>query len=119
MKELKTSVTIIEAPVFNDLFDLTTDINAKFAPLLPEMASPVDNNVVSLIIHSCKSAAFAHLPGTKPSSHTAGSTSFPKPIPLSHLGVLQWGRISCYSYEDSCGRRVGIQSAPSFHGCVL
>ncbi|KAL8280977.1 hypothetical protein RQP46_006656 [Phenoliferia psychrophenolica] len=75
LAELKDSVTVIEAPLFDDLFDLSIDITKPYSPLLPDMTTPVDNNATALIIHS------------------SGSTNFPKPIPLSHLG-----------------------SAPSFHG---
>ncbi|KAJ5805816.1 acetyl-CoA synthetase-like protein [Penicillium pulvis] len=89
---------IAEAPLFDDLFDLHDDPVSCFSPSLNTLQSDFDSSETALIIHS------------------SGSTGFPKPIPLSHLGVLQWARIPCYGHHDLCGKRIGIQSAPPFHG---
>jgi acyl-CoA synthetase (AMP-forming)/AMP-acid ligase II len=91
-------VPIAEAPLFDDLFDLHNDPVLCYSPSINTLQSDFDSSETALIIHS------------------SGSTGFPKPIPLSHLGVLQWARIPCYGYHDLCGKRIGIQSAPPFHG---
>ncbi|KAJ5622949.1 acetyl-CoA synthetase-like protein [Penicillium lividum] len=91
-------VPLAEAPLFEDLFDLHDDPVSCYSPSLNTLQSDFDSSETALIIHS------------------SGSTGFPKPIPLSHLGVLQWARIPCYGHHDLCGKRIGIQSAPPFHG---
>ncbi|KAJ7041894.1 hypothetical protein C8F04DRAFT_1077661 [Mycena alexandri] len=49
--------------------------------------------------------------------HSSGSTStFTKPVYLSHQMVLQYASVACSSAEDHCGQIMGAQTLPNFHG---
>ncbi|PGH23913.1 hypothetical protein AJ80_01975 [Polytolypa hystricis UAMH7299] len=97
MANSQDQIKLIESPVFSEIFDLSIDCSKPYDPPLPEMEPPGDTNATSLILHS------------------SGSTSFPKPIPLSHLIILMWARVPYYSGQDICGKRVGTQATPPFH----
>ncbi|KAL0958751.1 hypothetical protein HGRIS_014075 [Hohenbuehelia grisea] len=47
--------------------------------------------------------------------HSSGSTSFPKPIPLSHRNLLQWGMQPYYGEVNICGKVLSNHSLPFFH----
>ncbi|KAI0632701.1 acetyl-CoA synthetase-like protein [Trametes polyzona] len=47
--------------------------------------------------------------------HSSGSTSFPKPIPLTHRALTRWGFLSYFSDFDLCGRRISMHCLPMFH----
>jgi acyl-CoA synthetase (AMP-forming)/AMP-acid ligase II len=86
------SVTTIQTPFFDELY----------APLenferLPPMEHPSLEEICIII-------------------HSSGSTNFPKPIPLSHAGLLTWMRSPWYTDHDLCGQRFSLQPAPPFHG---
>ncbi|KZT61212.1 acetyl-CoA synthetase-like protein [Calocera cornea HHB12733] len=47
--------------------------------------------------------------------HSSGSTSFPKPIPISHRAWLSWGRTFWYGDVDVCGSTWATMTLPIFH----
>ncbi|RXW20332.1 hypothetical protein EST38_g5522 [Candolleomyces aberdarensis] len=47
--------------------------------------------------------------------HSSGSTSFPKPIYLSHRNLLQWGLQPWYGEVDLSGRILSNHALPFFH----
>ncbi|KAF5353868.1 hypothetical protein D9756_007248 [Leucocoprinus leucothites] len=85
-------VTLLDAPSFQDLF---SDPLRSFEPLPPMQRTNVDS--IALILHS------------------SGSTSFPKPIPLTHRNLIQWGTQPYYGETDLCGRILSNHSLPFFH----
>lgn len=44
-----------------------------------------------------------------------GSTSFPKPIRLTHRILVEWLRIPSYGEIDFCGEVIGAVALPMFH----
>ncbi|KAF9451607.1 acetyl-CoA synthetase-like protein [Macrolepiota fuliginosa MF-IS2] len=90
--EISSEVFLLDAPSFGDLF---SDQGQYFAALPPMRSMSADD--VALILHS------------------SGSTSFPKPISLSHRNLIQWGAQPYYGETDLCGRVLSNHSLPFFH----
>ncbi|EJT96901.1 acetyl-CoA synthetase-like protein, partial [Dacryopinax primogenitus] len=93
---------IIEAPKFDVLYPRLASwppaAYGSAADVLPTFKpSPSGRDAPLMIIHS------------------SGSTSFPKPIPLSDAAFSNWGRSPWYQDDDFCGTRWGIMSMPMFH----
>jgi acyl-CoA synthetase (AMP-forming)/AMP-acid ligase II len=85
------SITTIQTPFFAELYAPLED----FEPLPPMQHPSLEE--IGIIIHS------------------SGSTNFPKPIPLSHAGLLTWMRSPWYTDRDLCGQRFSLQPAPPYH----
>ncbi|KAL1938320.1 hypothetical protein VTO73DRAFT_11771 [Trametes versicolor] len=47
--------------------------------------------------------------------HSSGSTSFPKPISLTHRSLTRWGFLTYFGDLDMCGVRASMHSLPMFH----
>ncbi|KAJ8490029.1 hypothetical protein ONZ45_g13352 [Pleurotus djamor] len=95
-EQLSHDVNIIPAPSFEYLY--RRDINV--APRPPSQATPFPEaslDDVAIVLHS------------------SGSTSFPKPIPLSHRNLLQWGMQPYFGDMDICGKTLSNHSLPFFH----
>ncbi|KAJ3569819.1 hypothetical protein NP233_g4796 [Leucocoprinus birnbaumii] len=91
-QEQPLDVTLLDAPMFTELFSTQS---GNFEPLPALEKASVDD--VALILHS------------------SGSTSFPKPIPLTHRNLIQWGTQPYYGETDLCGRILSNHSLPFFH----
>jgi acyl-CoA synthetase (AMP-forming)/AMP-acid ligase II len=82
----------LDAPLFDDLYT-DKDTTETEVPPVPR----ADPYAVTLYLHS------------------SGSTAFPKPIPFSHIFLLQWVRSPMYGYVDLASQVVGLHAVPSFH----
>ncbi|OSC97571.1 acetyl-CoA synthetase-like protein [Trametes coccinea BRFM310] len=51
--------------------------------------------------------------------HSSGTTAFPKPIPITKLGLINLTKIPCYGEVDLAGKRVAAHTNPSFHSMGL
>ncbi|KZO93858.1 acetyl-CoA synthetase-like protein [Calocera viscosa TUFC12733] len=51
--------------------------------------------------------------------HSSGSTSFPKPIPISHRFWLAMSSAVLYGDDDKAGSRWGLLGLPVFHGIAV
>ncbi|KDQ07667.1 hypothetical protein BOTBODRAFT_166803 [Botryobasidium botryosum FD-172 SS1] len=87
-----SAIVDIPIPAFGDLY-IENDVD--FEPL-PPMVTP-DFTQTALILHS------------------SGSTSFPKPIPLTHRIQLQWCRNVAYGEMDLSREVMSLHSLPLFH----
>ncbi|KAI0369579.1 acetyl-CoA synthetase-like protein [Pilatotrama ljubarskyi] len=47
--------------------------------------------------------------------HSSGSTSFPKPITLTHRSLTRWGFLTYFGDIDVCGLRCSMHCLPMFH----
>ncbi|KAJ2919461.1 hypothetical protein MD484_g949, partial [Candolleomyces efflorescens] len=79
-------ITLMDVPSFQEIYEAE-----------PVEPPPPVHNETSLILHS------------------SGSTSFPKPIHLSHRNLLQWGLQPWYGEVDLCGRTLSNHALPFFH----
>lgn len=80
-------------PLFDDIYRPMEEPFKLLPPMKPDPASP------AVIVHSsgsftCPSLQCGILLTTLIYNRT-GSTSFPKPIPWTHLGLLQYGTVPC------------------------
>ncbi|KIK57003.1 hypothetical protein GYMLUDRAFT_247277 [Collybiopsis luxurians FD-317 M1] len=89
----KQQIDIIPTPVFRDLF--------RANALNPEPSGPTDMESTAIIMHS------------------SGSTSFPKPIRLSHRAFLERGRWPYYGEVDFCGEIMSLAGVPLYHAMGL
>ncbi|KIK57001.1 hypothetical protein GYMLUDRAFT_247275 [Collybiopsis luxurians FD-317 M1] len=89
----KKQIDILPTPIFQDLFEANT--------LNLEPSGPADMESVAIIVHS------------------SGSTSFPKPIRVSHRAFLERGRWPYYGEVDFCGEIMSLAGIPMFHGMGL
>ncbi|GLB41023.1 putative acetyl-CoA synthetase-like protein [Lyophyllum shimeji] len=85
-------IKVLEVPTFATLYGVD---DATFQPLPPPRKRDIDTTVMIL--------------------HSSGSTSFPKPILLSHRNILQWGTQPYYGETDICGRILSNHALPFFH----
>ncbi|TFK37077.1 hypothetical protein BDQ12DRAFT_608601 [Crucibulum laeve] len=85
-------VEILPVPTFEDLYGAEED---EFIPLEPMQHQDVKRTAMIL--------------------HSSGSTSFPKPIPISHINLLQWGSQPYFGETDICGRILSNHALPFFH----
>ncbi|KAI0718411.1 acetyl-CoA synthetase-like protein [Cerioporus squamosus] len=47
--------------------------------------------------------------------HSSGSTSFPKPIPITHRNFARWAFAPYFGDVDICGTHVSLHALPLFH----
>lgn len=85
-------IELLPVPSFDQLY---VESGEEFAPLSPMVDTDLRN--IAIILHS------------------SGSTSFPKPIFISHQSILQWGVQPCHGERDICGRVLSNHSIPFFH----
>ncbi|KDQ07664.1 hypothetical protein BOTBODRAFT_139808 [Botryobasidium botryosum FD-172 SS1] len=81
-------------PRFQDLYP-SAESDVGFEPLMPMETPSLDSTIMIL--------------------HSSGSTSFPKPIKITHRSVLEWARIPWYGGSDLCGEVLGMHALPWFH----
>ncbi|ETW75335.1 hypothetical protein HETIRDRAFT_461285 [Heterobasidion irregulare TC 32-1] len=86
------TIAVRDIPRFEELFH---DVAVSFEPL-PQMQTPSMDDVAIIL-------------------HSSGSTNFPKPIPLTHRALLEWGKGTWYGEVDLCGEVLGCQSLALFH----
>ncbi|KAF9465931.1 hypothetical protein BDZ94DRAFT_1158916 [Collybia nuda] len=95
-EENVAEVRFLEAPLFETLFGKCMESSdAAFQQLPPARKRNVDD--VAMVLHS------------------SGSTSFPKPILITHRNLLQWGSQPYYGETDVCGRILSNHTLPFFH----
>jgi len=82
-------IELLPVPSFDQLY---AESGEEFVPLPPMVDTDLRN--IAIILHSS-----GNLPNTdtfrKSSMRYTGSTSFPKPIHISHQSILQWGIQPC------------------------
>ncbi|KAG5729986.1 Linear gramicidin synthase subunit D [Termitomyces sp. T112] len=86
-------VQLLEIPTFDALYGVKVLEEPVFLP--PVVKQNIDSTVMIL--------------------HSSGSTSFPKPILISHRNLLQWGSQPYYGEMDLCGRILSNHALPFFH----
>ncbi|KAF8880544.1 hypothetical protein BD779DRAFT_1675887 [Infundibulicybe gibba] len=89
------SIDVLPVPSFEELY-VPSNPDQELLPPMPKR----DTLGAALILHS---------------SVLGGSTSFPKPIVLSHRNLLQWGSQPYYGEVDLCGRILSNHALPFFH----
>ncbi|THV00390.1 acetyl-CoA synthetase-like protein [Dendrothele bispora CBS 962.96] len=91
-------IEILTCPVFDDFFKPQA---GDFEPFLSRKKGGMDETIIIL--------------------HSSGSTSFPKPISISHRNFLDQGLEQYYAEIDFCGEIVSITACPMFHitGAIL
>ncbi|KAF8066748.1 hypothetical protein FPV67DRAFT_1496289 [Lyophyllum atratum] len=89
---LTGEIKLLGVPVFAALYAAD---KVEFQPLPPVKKRDINSTVMIL--------------------HSSGSTSFPKPILLSHRNILQWGTQPYYGETDICGRVLSNHALPFFH----
>ena len=82
-------IELLPVPSFDQLY---AEFGEEFVPLPPMVDTDLRN--IAIILHSSgnltKTGTFR-----KSSMRYTGSTSFPKPIFISHQSILQWGTQPC------------------------
>lgn len=124
-------VELLEVPTYETLFGVSAESSdAVFEPLPLPLKHDVDS--VVMILHSSGMSLSLCLPNPL-LNNFEGSTSFPKPIPITHRNFLQWGSQPCmesnsyytsfeyspdhqkdYGETDICGRILSNHSLPFF-----
>lgn len=86
------TISVRDIPRFDELFH---DAAVSFEPL-PQMQTPSMDDV-AVILHSSGGKQLCIVLSTAGSylAFLSGSTNFPKPIPLTHRALLEWGKGTC------------------------
>ncbi|KAI0350525.1 acetyl-CoA synthetase-like protein [Trametes cingulata] len=84
-------VNLLPVPTFDGLYK-STDGNATDIAM-----GPVAADKPAIILHS------------------SGSTSFPKPVTLTHRSLTRWGFLTYFGDIDVCGLRCSMHCLPMFH----
>ncbi|TDL22741.1 acetyl-CoA synthetase-like protein [Rickenella mellea] len=90
--ELEVKIPVVSAPGFNDVFRDGGDNFTRLPPIIPPSL-----DIPAVILHS------------------SGSTSFPKPIPITHKALAVWSLLPHHGAFDLCGRIAAAHSLPMFH----
>jgi long-subunit acyl-CoA synthetase (AMP-forming) len=88
----KDNLKLLPMPSYEDLYSTSAE---TFEPL-PPMKKP-DPSSIAIILHS------------------SGSTSFPKPIRMTHRTILQSACLPYWGEVDVCGKILSSHSLPFFH----
>lgn len=107
------AVEKLALPKFHDLYEAPHEDDAL--PVPP--ATPVEDlDTVALYLHSSGMPnLFIFQTFYLYALFPSGSTSFPKPIPITHRILIEWVRIPHYGEVDVSGSVFGTHALPIFH----
>lgn len=106
----------LPTPFFDELYQPRPEEDALPLPDIPK----ADLSAPGVILHSSGKSSYvvssSSLPPKADSNLTdLGSTSFPKPITITHRILVEWMRIPSYGEVDLCGEYIGAAALPMFH----